>query len=57
MRGCDLAASAQMEGSEILCSMVASSDLRRAESKILPQLAHFFADRGVGKFEITQHEI
>ena len=35
--------------------MAASSRRRRAESKILPQIAHFVADRGVGKFEIAQH--
>jgi hypothetical protein len=50
MSGCDLAASAQMAGSEIFSSMEANSALRRAESKILPQIANLFADRGVGEF-------
>ena len=35
--------------------MAASSRRRRAESKILPQIAHFVADRGVGVFEIGKH--
>jgi hypothetical protein len=35
--------------------MVASSRRSRAESKILPQIAHFVADRGVGVFEIAKH--
>ena len=55
MRGCERAGSAQTEGSEVFSSMVASSRRRRAESKILPQIAHFVADRGVGVFEIAEH--
>ena len=47
--------SAQMVGSAVFSSMAASSRRRRAESKILPQIAHFVADRGVGVFEIAKH--
>jgi hypothetical protein len=43
-------------GSEIFSSMVARSRLSRAESKILPQIADFVADRGVRVFEITEHK-
>ena len=35
--------------------MMASSRRRRAESKILPQIAYFVADRGVRVFEIAEH--
>jgi hypothetical protein len=55
MSGCEREASAQMVGSEIFSSMVASSRRSRAESKILPQIADFVADRGVGVFEIAEH--
>src|SRR5579871_4045995 len=55
MSGCERAGSAQTEGSEVFSSMVASSRRRRAESKILPQIAHLFADRGVGVFKIANH--
>jgi hypothetical protein len=36
--------------------MTESSRRRRAESKILPQIAYFVADRGVGVFEIGKHD-
>jgi hypothetical protein len=55
MSGCEREASAQMVGSEIFSSMAASSRRRRDESKILPQIAYFVADRGVGVFEIGKH--
>src|ERR1700722_17738640 len=55
MSGCEREASAQTVGSEIFSSMVASSRRSRAESKILPQSAHFFADRGVGVFVVAKH--
>jgi hypothetical protein len=44
-----------MAGSEVFSSMMASSRRRRAESKILPQIANLVADRGVGVFEIAKH--
>jgi hypothetical protein len=44
-----------MVGSAVFSSMMANSRRRRAESKILPQIAHFVADRGVGVFEIAKH--
>jgi hypothetical protein len=37
--------------------MVARSDFRRGESKILPQVAHLRANRGVSEFKITQHSV
>ena len=46
-----------MAGSEVFSSMTASSRRRRAESKILPQIANLFADRGVGVFEIANHRV
>jgi hypothetical protein len=55
MRGCEREASAQTVGSAIFSSMMESSRRRRAESKILPQIADFVADRGVGVFEIAEH--
>jgi hypothetical protein len=42
-------------GSAIFSSIVANSRRSRAESKILPQIAYFVADRGVGVFEIAKH--
>jgi hypothetical protein len=50
MRGCERAASAQMVGSAVFSSMVASSRRRRAESKILPQVADFVANWVIGEF-------
>jgi hypothetical protein len=55
MSGWEREASAQMVGSEIFSSREANSRRRRAESKILPQIAHSVADRGV--FEIAQHMV
>src|SRR5580704_7831603 len=55
MSGWEREASAQMVGSEIFSSIVARSRRSCAESKILPQIAHFVADRGVGVFEIAKH--
>jgi hypothetical protein len=42
-----------MEGSASLASATASSRLRRAGSKILPQVADGIAKRGEGKFKIV----
>src|SRR5271170_2561644 len=55
MSGCEREASAQTVGSEIFSSMVANSRRSRDESKILPQIAHSVADRGVSVFEIGKH--
>src|SRR5438067_10191004 len=53
--GCERAGSAQTLGSEILVSMSASSRLSRGASKILPQLAHPVANRGVAILQFIQH--
>src|SRR5581483_5521872 len=55
MSGWDFAASAQMDGSATFASTAANSFFRREESKILPQITHLLADRGVSKFQIVQH--
>src|ERR1700761_8099339 len=57
MRGWERAPSAQIAGSAIFSSMAARSRRSRAESKILPQIADFVADRGVGVFEISKHDL
>jgi len=57
MRGCEREASAQTVGSAIFSSITESSRWSRAESKILPQIAYFVADRGVGVFEIAKHDL
>jgi hypothetical protein len=57
MRGWEREASAQTVGSAIFSSMMESSRRSLEESKILPQSAHFVADRGVGVFEIREHKV
>jgi hypothetical protein len=44
-----------MAGSESFASREASSLSSLAWSKILPKVADFVADRGVGEFEFVEH--
>src|SRR5271168_4376906 len=55
MSGWEREASAQTVGSAIFSSITESSRWSRAESKILPQIAHFVTNRGVGVFEVAKH--
>src|SRR5579875_3071557 len=56
MSGCESWGLDHSAGSSSFFSMDASSERRRAGSKILPQVANLVAHGRVGEFEIVQHD-